>query len=258
MLQTQLLVAAKNISYVPSENIVLNCGSNTSELVQYDGRFWNGDIDSHYLPSNEDMIKKSLIAKVASTNLQSIPEVPYMTARIFQSQFTYSFNVTSGPKFIRLHFYPADYLNFDISKAFLSVTAGNFTLVHNFSVSLNADYFNLEYLMKEFVVHVNGNSLQLTFAPSSNDSDSYAFVNGIEVVSIPHGLYIGGDDSPIPLVGHYPNVVYIYNDSAMKNMYRLNVDIPISKKTRKSMNEFGLKLANLYIFIQLSIYELDI
>jgi hypothetical protein len=35
---------------------------------------------------------------------------------------------------------------------------------------------------------------------------------------------------PIPLVGHYPNVVYIYNDSAMKNMYRLNVDIPISKK----------------------------
>jgi hypothetical protein len=63
---------------------------------------------------------------------------------------------------------------------------------------------------------------------------------------------------PIPLVGHYPNVVYIYNDSAMKNMYRLNVDIPTSKKTRKSMNEFGLKLANLYIFIQLSIYELDI
>ncbi|KAK2396060.1 receptor protein kinase FERONIA [Trifolium repens] len=223
MLQTQLLVAAKNISYVPSENIVLNCGSNTSEYVQYDGRFWNGDIDSQYLPSNADMIKKSLIATVSSTNLQSIPQVPYTTARIFRSQFTYSFNVNSGPKFIRLHFYPADYLNFDISKAFLSVTAGNFTLVHNFSVSLNADYFNLEYLMKEFVVHVNGNSLQLTFAPSSNDSDSYAFVNGIEVVSIPHGLYIGGDDSPIPLVGHYPNVVYIYNDSAMENMYRLNV-----------------------------------
>ncbi|WJX28695.1 hypothetical protein P8452_17380 [Trifolium repens] len=127
-----------------------------------------------------DMIKKSLIATVSSTNLQSIPQVPYTTARIFRSQFTYSFNV-------------------------------------------NSDYFNLEYLMKEFVVHVNGNSLQLTFAPSSNDSDSYAFVNGIEVVSIPHGLYIGGDDSPIPLVGHYPNVVYIYNDSAMENMYRLNV-----------------------------------
>jgi hypothetical protein len=28
---------------------------------------------------------------------------------------------------------------------------------------------------------------------------------------------------PIPLVGHYPNVVYIYNDSAMKNLYRMNV-----------------------------------
>ncbi|GAU34417.1 hypothetical protein TSUD_217570 [Trifolium subterraneum] len=225
MLHPQLVVAASvdNTSYVPSENIVLNCGSNTSQLVQYDGRIWNGDIDSPYIPSNGNIIKNSLIATVPSTNLQSIPEVPYMTARIFQSKFTYSFNVTSGPKFIRLHFYPADYLNFNISKAFLSVTAGNFTLLHNFSVSLNADYFNLAYLMKEFIVHVNGNSLELTFAPSSNDSDSYAFVNGIEVVSIPHGLYIGGDDSPIPLVGHYPDVVYIYNDSAMENLYRLNV-----------------------------------
>ncbi|CAJ2648211.1 unnamed protein product [Trifolium pratense] len=224
MLHPQLLVAADNTtSYVPSENIVINCGSNTSELVQYDGRIWNGDIDSPYLPSNADIIKKSLIATVPSTNLQSIPEVPYMTARIFQSQFTYRFNVTSGPKFIRLHFYPADYLNFNISNAFLSVTAGNFTLLHNFSVSLNADYSNLAYLMKEFIVHVNGSSLELTFAPSLNDSDSYAFVNGIEVVSIPHGLYISGDDSPIPLVGHYPNVVYIYNNSAMENLYRLNV-----------------------------------
>ncbi|AES97210.1 feronia receptor-like kinase [Medicago truncatula] len=209
-------------SYVPSENIVLNCGSNTSELVQYDGRIWNGDIDSPYVPSYEEIINKSLTAK-APSNLQSIPEVPYMTARIFQSQFTYRFNVTSGPKFIRLHFYPFSYLNFNISKAFLSVTAGNFTLLHNFSVSLNVDYFNLAYLMKEFIVHVKGNSLELTFTPSSNDSDAYAFVNGIEVVSIPNGLYIGGDDSPIPLVGHDTKVVYIYNDSAMETLYRLNV-----------------------------------
>ncbi|AES97207.1 putative protein kinase RLK-Pelle-CrRLK1L-1 family [Medicago truncatula] len=209
-------------SYVPSENIVLNCGSNTSELVQYDGRIWNGDIDSPYVPSYEDIINKSLTAKALSSNLESIPEVPYMTARIFQSQFTYRFNVTSGPKFIRLHFYPFSYLDFNISKAFLSVTAGNFTLLHNFSVSLNVDYFNLAYLMKEFIVHVKGNSLELTFTPSSNDSDAYAFVNGIEVVSIPNGLYIGGDDSPIPFAGH-DTIVYIYNDSAMETLYRLNV-----------------------------------
>ncbi|XP_058775856.1 receptor-like protein kinase FERONIA [Vicia villosa] len=221
-LNPKLLVAADNISYVPSENIVLNCGSNTSQLVQYDGRFWIGDIHSPYLPYN-DFINHSLTSTAPSSNLQSIPQVPYMTARIFLSQFTYTFNVTSGPKFIRLHFYPFSYLNFNISKAFLSVTADNFTLVHNFSVSLNADYFNLAYFMKEFIVHVKGNSLELTFAPSSNASDSYAFVNGIEIVSMPNGLYINGDDSPLPLVGHYPTVVYIYNETAMENLYRLNV-----------------------------------
>ncbi|KAL5078917.1 hypothetical protein RYX36_007338 [Vicia faba] len=222
IIHSQLLVGAdNNTSYVPSENIVLNCGSNTSQLVQYDGRFWIGDIHSPYLPSN-DFINNSLIA-TSPSNHQSIPQVPYMTARIFLSQFTYRFNLTSGPKFIRLYFYPFSYLDFNISKAFLSVTAANFTLLHNFSVSLNADYFNLAYLMKEFVVHVEGNSLELTFAPSSNASDAYAFVNGIEIVSMPNGLYINGDDSPLPLVGHDPSVVYIYNDTAMENLYRLNV-----------------------------------
>lgn len=222
LLHLQLNALADNTttSYVPSENIVLNCGSNTSQFVQYDGRNWTGDIASPYLPSNADT--KSFIAK-ASTTLDSILEVPYMTARIFQSQFTYRFNVTPGPKFIRLHFFPASYLSLNVSKAFLSVSAGNFTLLHNFSVSLTTDYFNLTYLMKEFIIHVSGSTLELTFTPSSNASDAYAFVNGIEVVSMPLHLYIRGDDAPLPLVGHYPIVVYIYNDSALETLYRLNV-----------------------------------
>ncbi|KAJ1412111.1 Serine-threonine/tyrosine-protein kinase, catalytic domain [Sesbania bispinosa] len=220
LLHLQLIAVADKPSYVPSENIVLNCGSNTTEFVQYDGRNWTGDIASPYVPSNADI--NSLIATAPPT-LQSIPQVPYMTARIFHSQFTYRFNVTPGPKFIRLHFYPASYLDLNISKAFLSVTAGNFTLLHNFSVSLNADYLNLAYFMKEFIVHVNGSTLELSLTPSSNASDAYAFVNGIEVVSMPLGLYIRGDDAPLPLVGHDQTLVYIHNDSAMESLYRLNV-----------------------------------
>ncbi|XP_027361601.1 receptor-like protein kinase FERONIA [Abrus precatorius] len=220
LLHLQLIAIADNVSYVPSENIVLNCGSNTSKLVQNDGRYWNGDIASPYVSSNANT--KSLIARAPNT-LQYIPEVPYMTARIFRSQFTYKFNVTSGPKFIRLHFHPASYTDLNISNAFLSVSAGNFTLLHNFSVSLNADYFNLSYFMKEFIVYVSGSTLELTFTPSYNDSDAYAFVNGIEVVSMPLDLYICGDDAPLPLVGHDPKIVYIYNDSAMENLYRLTV-----------------------------------
>ncbi|CAJ1931836.1 unnamed protein product [Sphenostylis stenocarpa] len=219
ILQLHLFSVADNASYVPRENIVLNCGSNISEFVQNDGRNWSGDVASPYVPSNAET--KSRMARAPHT-LQSIPEVPYMTSRIFQSQFTYTFNVTPGPKFIRLHFYPASYLDLNISNAFLSVSAANCTLLRNFSASLNADYFNLAYFMKEFIVHVNGSVLQLTFAPSYNDSDAFAFVNGIEVVSMPLNLYTSGD-VPLLLVGHGSKVVYIENDSAMENLYRLNV-----------------------------------
>ncbi|XP_017426336.1 receptor-like protein kinase FERONIA [Vigna angularis] len=216
----QLVAVADDGSYVPTENIVLSCGSNTSEYVQYDGRNWNGDIVSPYVPSDADT--KSLAVRAPNT-LESIPEVPYMTARIFHSKFTYTFNVTPGPKFIRLHFYPASYINLNISNAFLSVSAANFTLLHNFSASLNADYYNLAYFMKEFIVHVSGSVLQLTFSPSYNTSHAFAFLNGIEVVSMPLNLYTtGGDDAPLPLVGHN-KVVNIYNDTAMENLYRLNV-----------------------------------
>ncbi|RDX68106.1 Receptor-like protein kinase FERONIA, partial [Mucuna pruriens] len=220
LLHLRLIAGADNASYVPSENIVLNCGSNTSEFVEYDGRNWSGDADSPYVPANADT--NSLIARAPDT-LDSIPEVPYMTARIFMSQFTYTFNVTPGPNFIRLHFYPASYFHFNVSNAFLSVSAANFTLLHNFSVSLYADYLNLAYFMKEFVVHVSGSVLELTFAPSYNASDAYAFVNGIEIVSMPLDLYIRSDDAPLPLVGHDTKLVYIYNDSAMEMLYRLNV-----------------------------------
>ncbi|KAL2349107.1 hypothetical protein Fmac_003107 [Flemingia macrophylla] len=183
---------------------------------------WCGDIASSYVLSNTDTNTKSFVVRAPGT-LQSVPEVPYMTARIFQSEFTYTFNVTPGPKFIRLHFYPASYFDFNISGAFLSVSASNFTLLHNFRASLNADYINVPYFMKEFIVHVSGSLLELTFAPSYNARDAYAFVNGIEVVSMPLDLYIHSDDAPLPFVGHDTNPVYIYNDSAMECLHRLNV-----------------------------------
>uniref|UniRef100_M0ZLQ5 Kinase n=1 Tax=Solanum tuberosum TaxID=4113 RepID=M0ZLQ5_SOLTU len=72
---------------------------------------------------------------------------------------------------------------------------------------------------KEFVINVNEfQILNITFSPSPN---SYAFVNGIEIVSMPTNLYIGGDNR-IKLVGQ--NDPYsIYNDTALETLYRLNV-----------------------------------
>ncbi|XVE85704.1 hypothetical protein DITRI_Ditri17bG0112000 [Diplodiscus trichospermus] len=133
-----------------------------------------------------------------------------MTARLFQSRFIYTFNVTPGPKFIRLHFYVGSYMNLDASKSFLSVTAGDFTLLRNFSAYLTENYIKSSYFFKEFIVHVENHTLDLTFSPSSNASDGYAFVNGIEVVSLPLNLYKQRNNGS-------------GNSAAMETMYRVNV-----------------------------------
>ncbi|KAI9092046.1 hypothetical protein K1719_027981 [Acacia pycnantha] len=186
-----------------------------------------------YVSSNDAETNKSLMAKASVINA-SVPDVPYMTARVFHSPFAYTFNVTPGSKFVRLHFYPTSYLDLDVSKAFVPLTAGNFTLLHNLSVSLTTEYMNKSYLMKEFIIHVSGRTLELTFSPSSNASDVYTFANGIEVVSMPSNLYIQGDNAHIPLVGHDRVLYYIYNDSALETMYGIDVggdDIPAKYDT---------------------------
>ncbi|KAL6952298.1 hypothetical protein U1Q18_045255 [Sarracenia purpurea var. burkii] len=124
--------------------------------------------------------------------------IPYTTARISLTQFTYTFRVTPGQKFIRLHFYPISHRMFKRSKAFFTVKAGPYTLLSNFSVSLTADALGLQSVVKEFCVNVEENQpLIITFSPSrgcSLDHEVYAFVNGIEVVSMPTGLYHTRED----------------------------------------------------------------
>lgn len=148
-------------------------------------------------------------------------EPPYSASRISHSQFTYTFNVTPGQKFIRLHFYSTSYSGFNISSAFFSVKANSFTLVDNFSASLAAD----GTFFKEFCINVpeDQSSLNITFAPSPDYQDSYAFINGIELVSMPLNLYyLAADDPRFRFVGQ-GNQFSILNSNALENLYRLNV-----------------------------------
>ncbi|KAK9276382.1 hypothetical protein L1049_005915 [Liquidambar formosana] len=218
----KILVWADDSSYVPLENIALNCGSSSLKSSSYDGRNWSSDIRSQFVPATADT---DSIPAEASFMYPAVPEVPYKTARIFRSQFTFTFDVTPGPKFVRLHFYPSSYLGLNASKAFLSVTAlgGRYSLLKNFSASLNADYLNFAYLMREFTIYVSGHILDITFTPSSKASDAYAFVNGIELVSTPLNLYIRGADVPISFIGYSSVPFYIDYTSALETMYRLNV-----------------------------------
>ncbi|THU54722.1 hypothetical protein C4D60_Mb10t28130 [Musa balbisiana] len=216
LLATPLVVVAVDNStyYVPRDDILLNCGA-SGQASSFDGRSWTGDTGTRYAPSlNGDGFD-------ALRQDPSVSTVPYSTARVFTSPFTYRFPLSAGRIFIRLHFYPSDYSNHAASDAFFSVTSGPYTLLHNFSAYLTADALNFAYLIREYSVNVSTGGLNLTFTPSTTHPNSYAFINGIEILSIPDlfssatPLLVDGDDDH--------NVFTIDPDQALETVYRLNV-----------------------------------
>ncbi|KAG1338932.1 receptor-like protein kinase FERONIA [Cocos nucifera] len=201
-----------NSTNVPPENILLNCGAFGS-ANDTDGRTWTGDAVSKYAPSINDA------AFTATSQDSSVPQVPYLTARVFTSPYTYTFPLGPGRKFVRLYFYPSNYSTHAASDAFFTVTANSYTLLQNFSAYLTADALNYAYLVREFSVNVSSSGLNLNFTPSTDHRNSYAFVNGIEIVSIPDDIFSSVNAL---LVGTSTDYT-IEQDWAIETVYRLNV-----------------------------------
>ncbi|GLU01727.1 hypothetical protein SLE2022_190150 [Rubroshorea leprosula] len=209
-----LLPTTATFAYSATDIIFLDCGapSNSSSL---DGRNWDADVSSRYSSFND---QNSSIPSKASNLDPSVPTVPCLSASIIKSKFTYSFPVSPGPKFLRLYFYPAQYDHFDMTASFFKVTANSYTLLKNFSAYR---HLSMEaYLIKEFIVPVwDDKMLNVTFIPSRN---SYAFINGIEIVSMPSGLYLSGREIPqvTPVAGQF---FFLDNTTtSLETLYRLN------------------------------------
>ncbi|XWS47477.1 hypothetical protein CRYUN_Cryun14cG0155500 [Craigia yunnanensis] len=211
--------------YYPIENITIDCGSSI-DTQSLDQRHWIGDGNGNFtlIEQRNNNNKSSVPLKALQPPPSSTDKVPYSTARLSYSQLTYSIPLTAGQKFIRLYFYPTSYPGFNDppNKAFFSVKAGSYTLLRNFSASLHAR--GQDHLVKEFCVNIDESQrLNLTFTPSPDISDSYAFINGIEIVSMPTNLYYRlATDEGIPFLGQgslYP----LGNSTALEMVYRLNV-----------------------------------
>lgn len=197
-----------------SPEILLNCGVTSSSVESdWNGRKWTGDVGSKFAPSAENGIR-------ANFQDSSVDRVPYMTAQIFKSQFNYSFPVSAGWKFIRLYFYPADYGSFSASDAVFSVSAGHYTLLHNFNTSVTSKYLNYVSLSYEFSINTADGFLNLTFVPFPSGSNTYAFVNGIEINSNP---YLFPSDGRFVVSSNSFQQFPIDNSTALQMMYRLNV-----------------------------------
>ncbi|XP_057491320.1 probable receptor-like protein kinase At5g38990 [Actinidia eriantha] len=218
-----LIIPVAGAIYYPLDNIAVNCGFSGNSTAA-DGRQWIGDNGSKYITSHGS--KGKLINSIAVDRLLSPDPVPYKTARISRSQFTYTFQVSPGIKFIRLHFYPTSYRGFKRSKAFFTVKAGPYTLLSNFSAALTSDALGLPSFAKEFCANVEENQrLIISFTPSKGNStdEVYAFVNGIEVISMPTGLYHTQEGEEGAHVVGKKHHFSIDKNTALEKAFRLNV-----------------------------------
>ncbi|XP_054816850.1 receptor-like protein kinase FERONIA [Prosopis cineraria] len=204
-------------SYTPDELLSINCGN--TGISSGNDRTWTGDVDTKFLSKQDGSV-----AATALTQSSSASQVPYTTARLSRSQFSYSFPVSPGQKFLRIFFYPASYPGFDRFDAFFTVKSGDFTLLKDYNASLTADANRKDTILMEYCINVgDGERLNLTFTPNSTKSDFYAFVNGIEIVSMPEDLYYTKpDDLGFKFIGSV-GMFNISDNTALQLKFRLNV-----------------------------------
>eukprot|EP00250_Pteridium_aquilinum_P009296 c18576_g1_i1 orf=382-3069(+) len=212
---------AQVASYTPEDNHLIACGSTTASATDSDGRTWVGDGSSSaspYLAENQNTIQVSV---AASTNVQdpNLPSrVPFLTARLSKSPIQYSFPVTPGRHWLRLYFYPFAYGNYDPSLAIVTVKADSYALITNMSIVREIQARNYDYIQREYSINVTSTSLSLSFIPGE-PKGAYAMVNGIEVISMPDGMF----SDKVYDVDLLLDVGIAMSASALQTMYRLNV-----------------------------------
>ncbi|CAI9091270.1 OLC1v1026245C1 [Oldenlandia corymbosa var. corymbosa] len=206
-------------------DVALNSGCDHLTLTALDGREWVGESVSSYYLSGKS---RSSTAGDQTSSFPGFDPVPYKTSRISATEFHYNFYLEPGQKFIRLHFFPASYRGFERSIDYFNVKAGPFTLLKDYSASFIAETLGVKYIVKEFCLNIEESKhLKISFIPSQNSSlnrNVHAFVNGIEIISMPTGLYytLEGEVGP-PIVGLTNRFYIIDNSTALEVVQRFNV-----------------------------------
>ncbi|WMV56408.1 hypothetical protein MTR67_049793 [Solanum verrucosum] len=189
--------------FEPADNFLVDCGS--SKDTNVGNRVFMADKSaSKFLSTSKD-----ILADTPSNSITKANDSPlYQTARIFTQQSSYKFPISlTGRHWIRLYFYPFVYQGYDMSTAMFSVSTQKNVLLGNFSPK-NAS-------VKEFSVNVTSNDLVVTFSPSSN---SFAYINAMEIVSVPDVL-ITDDASTISPAGTFSGMYA----QALETVARVNM-----------------------------------
>lgn len=202
---------AQSDSFTPTNVFLLSCGSSSNTTT--DGRTFV--TDSAY----QSLLSLSALSVSASTSTHPSVSPLLTTARIFLNASSYSFPVSPSRFWIRLYLYPFSFSTYDLNSAVFSVVANGFTLLDDVHVTSSIQNTNSVYLFKEYSVNVSSDTLTITFQPSEG---SYAFINALEVVSMPSDILVD-DSSPLGLNSPQPLGL---NSTALECLYRVNVGGP--------------------------------
>ncbi|KAJ3682773.1 hypothetical protein LUZ60_013000 [Juncus effusus] len=196
-------------AFTPSDNYLIHCGS--SENVTIGSRIFIGDST---LPSKTLSSPKSIMANTSQSSVSSFDDASlYQTARIFTNPSSYSFQIAKqGRHFIRLHFFPFTYQNYDLSTSKFNVSTQDVTLLTRFQPKNTSSP-----ILREFSVNITRETLTLTFSPSTN----LAFINAIEIISVPDDI-IQDSAQTINPVGQYLGL----SSQVFETIYRINMGTP--------------------------------
>ncbi|OEL15166.1 Receptor-like protein kinase ANXUR1 [Dichanthelium oligosanthes] len=217
LLVAGVAAVAESKAYTPADRILLNCGSTTDGL-DADGRRWVADTNENMWLTDSGKSSLMMAADKMDTALPST--IPYMSARVFTVEAVYNFTVNPRDRhWVRLHFYPSSYNGIPPDGFHFTVsTSTGITLLRNFSVYTYAKALSQAYIIREFSLPPTPvGFLTVTFTPMPVGNDTYAFVNGIEVISMPDVFA-----DPATMVGFADQTVDIAS-SALQTMYRFNV-----------------------------------
>ncbi|XP_074577690.1 putative receptor-like protein kinase At5g24010 [Curcuma longa] len=193
--------------FSPPDDHLIACGA-TSAAALPDGRSFLSD------SGLATTILRSHGRQFSLSNPSADADPLHRTARVFTCPSSYEFDIKSkGVHLIRLHFYPFQTPEFNLSSARFHVLASEITLL--------SDFVAPRPLLKEYFINLKEEKLVISFYPA--DRSSFAFVNAIEVVSAPKDLIL----YPARLVKAEEVAKFDgLSKQAFETLYRVNVGGP--------------------------------
>ncbi|XP_058748462.1 receptor-like protein kinase HERK 1 [Vicia villosa] len=196
-------------TFVPADNYLIDCGSTSTTSVG--SRNFTSDTLSKKLLTTQQEILASTSANSVSSKDDESPL--YKTARVFTGSSKYTFPINQkGRHWIRFYFFPFIYDRYNLNAAKFDVSTQTIVLISGLTMQKNP-------FMKEYSINVTTDVLEITFRPLDS---SVAFVNAIEVVSVPDDLIT--DDA----LNLNPSTSYSgLGTQALETVWRVNMGGPV-------------------------------